>query len=369
MQYNRVDLLIGGGAVKEKRNYSLDMLKILASLIIMFHHYQDLAGVVFPSFNFAKGSFNFGNVVQLFFVISGFLICDYMDRIPEKVNFSAFFIKRCIRLLPMTALTAAAYVAVSCLVVGGSHFWGWCVSAFGLFSIGGNLQIYNVNPPSWYVSSLLICYIWFFGLVYWGKKRNLPLQWLFGAMVILGLSIDAFGVDLPLFNVRTSCGYYAFFWGALLRIFVKRNGASKAVKGAAAAIIAAFAAICIYMISFVQYDMAYTLSFFVFPAMVVLCYTRIAGRLFRYPWIGRLGEISFGVYLWHTPLYMFMEYLDGRFFLGMPWGTRWFMLLFGAITFAVAAATYYLFERPLTRCLTRKYDAAHQTNGDTAACQ
>lgn len=355
--------------MKEKRNYSLDMLKILASLIIMFHHYQDLAGVVFSSFNFSQGNFYFGNVVELFFIISGFLTCDYLERIPEKVNFSAFFTKRCIRLLPMTALTAAAYVAVSCLTVGGSHFWGWCVSAFGLYSIGGNLQIYNVNPPSWYVSSLLICYIWFFGLVYWGKKKEMPLKWLFCGMIVLGLSIDAFGIDLPLFNGKTSRGYYAFFAGVLLKQFVKRYGANKAVKGIAAALIAAFAVVGFFSFDFISYDIVYTLTFFVYPAMIVLCHTRTAGRVFRYPWIGRLSEISFGVYLWHTPLYMFMEYLDGRFSLGMPWGTRWFMLLFGAITFAVAAATYYLFERPLTQWLTRKYDAAHQTKGDTVACQ
>ena len=56
-----------------KRIYTLDVVKILASICIIFHHYQGEFGVQFSHFNFHNGRFYFGYLVELFFIISGFL--------------------------------------------------------------------------------------------------------------------------------------------------------------------------------------------------------------------------------------------------------------------------------------------------------
>ena len=64
---------------KMDRNYSLDMVKIVATICIVFHHYHGFSGVVFSNLNFDNGRYYFGWNVELFFMISGFLMYKYID--------------------------------------------------------------------------------------------------------------------------------------------------------------------------------------------------------------------------------------------------------------------------------------------------
>lgn len=58
---------------KAQRYYLLDVVKIFAVWIIMLHHFQQVFDVKFPYVNFYGGTFNCGYLVELFFMISGFL--------------------------------------------------------------------------------------------------------------------------------------------------------------------------------------------------------------------------------------------------------------------------------------------------------
>lgn len=51
----------------------LDLLKAVAVTLIVFHHYQQSFGVTFPGLNFYGGKFYFGNLVEFFFLVSGFV--------------------------------------------------------------------------------------------------------------------------------------------------------------------------------------------------------------------------------------------------------------------------------------------------------
>lgn len=66
---------------KNTREYSLDFLKVVATIIIVFHHYQQGFGVAFSKFNFAGGKFYFGYIVELFFVLSGYFTYKYIKKI------------------------------------------------------------------------------------------------------------------------------------------------------------------------------------------------------------------------------------------------------------------------------------------------
>ena len=57
-----------------ERNDGLDIIKVIATIIIVFHHYQQVTGVIFDGINFYGGKFPFGYVVELFFIISGYVI-------------------------------------------------------------------------------------------------------------------------------------------------------------------------------------------------------------------------------------------------------------------------------------------------------
>lgn len=68
----------------EKRNTSLDVIKILATTIIVFHHYQYVTGIRFSAFiNFHGGSVEWYRMVELFFIISGMLSYKAYGNIKE----------------------------------------------------------------------------------------------------------------------------------------------------------------------------------------------------------------------------------------------------------------------------------------------
>lgn len=56
-----------------KMIYGFDLLKIISATLIVFHHYQQLFSIRFEHINFFGGFTSFGILVELFFMISGFL--------------------------------------------------------------------------------------------------------------------------------------------------------------------------------------------------------------------------------------------------------------------------------------------------------
>lgn len=51
----------------------LDLIKAVSITLIVFHHYQQSFSSTFNGVNFYGGSFYFGFIVELFFMISGFV--------------------------------------------------------------------------------------------------------------------------------------------------------------------------------------------------------------------------------------------------------------------------------------------------------
>lgn len=64
-----------------KRNSAMDCLRVLATVLIVFHHYQQFTGVRFAYINFWDGRFYFGWLVEFFFVMSGYFTYKYIFKI------------------------------------------------------------------------------------------------------------------------------------------------------------------------------------------------------------------------------------------------------------------------------------------------
>ncbi len=65
----------------DKRVYSLDALKVIAATLLVFHHYEAATETQFKYINFYSGSFYFGWLVELFFLLSGFFTYQYIKKI------------------------------------------------------------------------------------------------------------------------------------------------------------------------------------------------------------------------------------------------------------------------------------------------
>ena len=87
------------------RKSGIDLIKILATCIILFHHYQQSSGARFRYFNFYQGHIKFAYTVELFFVISGYLSCHYIYSILDGMTFKEYVQRRYLRLLPIMAIS------------------------------------------------------------------------------------------------------------------------------------------------------------------------------------------------------------------------------------------------------------------------
>jgi heme/copper-type cytochrome/quinol oxidase subunit 4 len=78
-------------------------------------------------------------------------------------------------------------------------------------------------------------------------------------------------------------------------------------------------------------------------AAVVLAPTSLVGQLFSLPAVRALGLISYGIYLWHFPLFLWLDTAST----GLS-GTA-LLLLRIAVTLVVSALSFFLIEQPVRR--------------------
>jgi len=353
-----------------KRSNALDFVKIVATTIILFHHYQQDGQVRFSNhLNFFYNSrFDWGFIVELFFMISGFVMYHYCDGRLSKTSFASFIGKRCQRLLPPMTIAAVAYFVLGYVYqqVFGKPFyfsnsvniWGTIISALGLQE-GWGLYGWNINNPTWYVSVLLLCYCWFYVITRIAQKYRFPLVYAYLIMLIISFS----GIQLPLFIDNAPRGYKCFFFGLLLAIFYHHFELNQLLSWLC------FILMCIVVLFIVRGEMytdvrmSYTYLFC--PSLILLSQTSFAKKVFSSKIWPRLSAISYHVYVWHNVLQLLLYIIDTPF-----WTTTRpvFMYLFALLAWLLGAVSWWLFEGPVgnmfIRILNRifvKRDVEHNT--------
>ena len=106
---------------ERKREYSLDVLKIVGTVIIMLHHFQGTFGVKYGPVDFANGKFYFGWIVELFFMLSGYFAVRYKERIENALSFNDYFSARVIRLVPTMFVCTAFYTLCFTILWKGAN--------------------------------------------------------------------------------------------------------------------------------------------------------------------------------------------------------------------------------------------------------
>lgn len=218
--------------MKESRKILPDILRVVLTAFVLFHHYQQLTGTFFyRGINFYGGKFYFGYIVEVFFLMSGFFMVPYVAKIRDKMSFPAFFGKRLIRLLPsMIAATIFYDIALFFYVrlCNGSlryptdiNIFGSIVTALGLGS-WSITKDFEINPICWYVSVLLLCYILMYIFVFLSKITKIPAGIMLSIPMIAGVVIThvtEFSV-IPFLSTRIARGYIHFFGGLLIGIII-----------------------------------------------------------------------------------------------------------------------------------------------------
>lgn len=344
---------------------SLDFLKIIGTFIIIFGHYQMFMGVQFEHINFSRSGFPVGQtMVYLFFVISGVLMQRYIAPIANgEVSFYSFMGKRVIRLMPMTAITAVAYeIAILIFHCLTGTSWQAITSEMGIEGIAG-LDVFAmlasmagvsagwfyqgpmVNGVTWYISVLILLYIVFWCSIRVAAHLGTHSKYAFIIMVFIGILIWHFRLNIPFFNIYSAKGYICFFIGAFIGQHIE-NGIQRTL--------ASFGYLgfimCVVCVVYVYYKAAkFTDQLFLMivgcPSLIILCLTEPIRSVFHSRMWGKLGAITFDVYVWHYILIILLRALNSGLNLNLPYDSRWFMILFALFCFVFGGISYFYLEK------------------------
>ena len=182
----------------KNRQYSLDFIKILATIFILFHHYQQyISGVFSNGINYYGGTYNFGYMVELFFILSGFFMYPYIKKIKNGLSLKDFFAIRYLRLIPLVAILAFIYqffTLVHIKLVGTAWFmqypnlWSTLVASLGFQEGWVFTENIYVNYPVWYVSVVLVCYIVFYLATNLSMRLNISARYLISPRPLIPIS-------------------------------------------------------------------------------------------------------------------------------------------------------------------------------------
>jgi peptidoglycan/LPS O-acetylase OafA/YrhL len=304
-----------------QRKYSLDFLKITATTFILFHHYQQYIGRSTDGLNFVDGKFYFGYMVELFFILSGFFMFPYVDRIYKGLTFKEFYIPRIKRLVPMLALTAVAFQAFAFIYYLKYHMlegffndmqlWDLVVASVGMQKGWVFADTIFINNPAWYISVLLLCYLIFYLGVAVCRKLGTSSRYFFLAMIMWGIIINTYDIRVAFTNAYTARGYISFFTGLMLATYIYDRTTSIKENVASVFIVVTLSLLFVIKPEMLEVGFVYLLTFFFYPAIIIIFRSSIVEKIFNHKAWGFAADVAFNAFMWHfvafIPLFMYIK--------------------------------------------------------------
>jgi peptidoglycan/LPS O-acetylase OafA/YrhL len=324
----------------------LDGVRAIAALMVMaFHFSQDWWGRRFMIFGQTG--------VDLFFVLSGFLITTLLLQAPQGDlrELRRFYIRRTLRIFPLYY----GYLLMSVGMGAAVSVWYW----FYLQSIASGLRLPIHGPGHfWSLAVEEQFYLaWPFLVLF------LPRRWLAGAMwAAIGFSLVVrvlllhTGVDSFYFTVTRLDGLAA---GGLLALYYRRGWLADAsgLLGALAALSVAILGAQWWLshgdgVAWVQVT-KFTSAALLYASLIglILATSSTGGAsrrsspahaLLRLPPLRAVGRVSYGMYVFHPAIFGFLPPFLGRTPLLLK-AIFCFLCVYG-----VSFASFYGFERRFT---------------------
>lgn len=350
----------------------LDGLRGISILWVMFFH---------AGFPHMRGGF-IG--VDIFFVLSGFLITVLLileyDRLG-RISLKNFYIRRILRLGPALICLLIIFCLVSAIVLDIEKAKSNYLDALiALFYLSNWSRAFAIHPPdfighTWSLSIEEQFYLfWPVFLVFLlnkSVKRSYiaiitiliaTISWFFRVYLLLN---DASperlynGLDTRADGLMIGC-----FIGILAGSGCFTDNVRRMLKKILI-IITPVSMFCLFIFSFFlnwKDPKMFAFGFIIveiFAAILIL--DVIVGRqnfirkILSMRWLVWIGSISYGLYLWHYPVFRSMRAMGFNLSITMTLGI--------GITFLIATVSYYFMERPILK-IKRKYARASLADKD-----
>lgn len=306
--------------------------------------------------------------VDIFFALSGYLITGLLLSEYEKkgsIDIKQFFAKRWFRLMP-------ALLAV--LLVYGIALWLFSPTATlknqgvdiltALFYATNWVRVSTLNAPTdlghtWSLAVEAQFYlVWPFLL--WALLRTLGIGFrlllVIVAMALLSAGVRwllvSQGADVSRVYNGSDVRAETLMWGAALAVWIKLRSTNLSGREALVSGEIAWVALSGVFLLIVQAQWLSTLYYLFGMTSIALLTIILIGylysieqsylkRVFEQPWLVWVGSVSYGLYLWHFPVYQML----------LSWGfADGYLLGVGlTVSIALAALSFYQMERPLIR--------------------
>lgn len=350
---------------------ALDGLRGVAILLVLFLH----------NFGFMNYFFFGWLGVDLFFVLSGFLITEILlNSLGQPGYLRNFYIRRVLRIFPLFYLALVLFLLVLPAAGGlgletsyytGNQFWFWTYLQNWLFifrePFGDKILLHTwslaVEEQFYLVWPLLI-------LVFQTPRRLLVVM----LAILLLVAFSRFLVwtykveDLAYSSLYTFTRIDGLCIGSMVAILQKINPGF--LKKYNTPIVLLMAGIN-FGFYFINNRSGFTLPYLAFAGYTtfavlfgLLVYESVSQpasmipRLLNIRILKFFGRISYGLYVWHWPLYILLFDRCRDWLLGMGTGTVRMAELLSAITCTAAAVllsliSYRFFEQPFLRMKER----------------
>ena len=211
----------------KQRLTNLDVIKLFLAFIIIFHHFQQNFSLYMPLVNFYGGVYDWSRAVELFFMISGFLLARNDDT-NEKLYIRPV-VRRYIGFLFAAVPAGIACAVQACLIHQMTGNWMGDVVLDVPKIIRGLLLVdrgyiysgLSINNPTWFCTILLYCDALFYFVkcldMEFKKINKVYIYILITVFYAIFYKSSAITVIyVPFFNYDMNRGGAAFFIGCLL---------------------------------------------------------------------------------------------------------------------------------------------------------
>lgn len=345
------------------RLYSIDVLRGIAALTIVFWHWQHFfyinGGTIALTFKVVEQPLFYifslfyekgGLAVDLFFIISGFIFFRiYSQPISQrKVQGSDFFVSRFTRLYPLhfiTLIIVALQQLVYQRINGGSFvylfndLYHFILNIFLLSSVGLE-KGYSFNAPIWSVSVEVCTYTIFFFLCRFSRPKFI---------VLAGLSLFGFILKSKLYSPIGQGLQFFFLGGCVYHVYllILSMKYSKIISRVLAALVVSLW-ISLFSGS-LSLDFAIKILFALTVLTLVLIET-LQGSLGKR--LSILGDISYSSYLWHFPLQLLFIIATTLLKIDREiYNSPLILIGFFSLLIPISFVSHKYIEMPIQRCL------------------
>lgn len=311
--------------IKQKDHFLiLDVLKFVSAVLIVFHHYQQDMSVRFPRLNFYSGNIYFGYLVELFFIISGFLIAydAEKNKILENCRLKGFaeaWAHKAKRIYPMAILSCASYLILANIFHSLSGKWPddgvgfsspWCIICSFLLVFEGwpNNSMLGINEPAWYLCVLLACYLLFYAFLCLSKKSGFPGLFVYAVLFAGAVICKKYCGICPFLSGDSKRGYESFFLGAAMGCLLPHID-NKTCRNFGIALICGLLLYCSVAAYFGDVRELFAnqrllcMTAF-YPGLILFSYGM---KELRCEKLEYLGKLSFEIFLWHCPFFVLIK--------------------------------------------------------------